>query len=67
MPATAVMVETDTGEASEAAPRRGERGQGMVEYAFILLLVAIAVLISVTVLGKTTGNLYSNISSGLGP
>jgi pilus assembly protein Flp/PilA len=67
MPATAAEVETGTGEAPNAAARRGQRGQGMVEYAFILLLVAIVVLISVTVLGKTTSNLYSNISSGLGP
>ena len=47
--------------------RRGERGQGMVEYAFILVLVAMVVLVSVVVLGKQTGNLYSNIASGLGP
>ena len=47
--------------------RRGERGQGMVESAFILVLVALVVLVSVVVLGKTTSNLYSNISSGLGP
>lgn len=49
------------------ASRRGQRGQGMVEYAFILVLVAMVVLVSVVVLGKQTSNLYSNISSGLGP
>ena len=38
----------------------------MVEYAFILVLVAMVVLVSVVVLGKQTSNLYSNISSGLG-
>ncbi len=48
------------------ARRRGQRGQGMVEYAFIMLLVAIVVLVSVLVLGHQTSNLYSNISSGLG-
>jgi Flp pilus assembly pilin Flp len=67
MQAAAVMVDTEAEETSNAVRRRGERGQGMVEYAFILLLVAIVVLISVVVLGKTTSNLYSNISSGLGP
>ncbi|MBJ7595488.1 MAG: pilus assembly protein [Candidatus Dormibacteraeota bacterium] len=39
----------------------------MVEYAFILVLVAMVVIVSVVILGKQTGNLYSNISSGLGP
>ena len=58
------------GAATIAAPatqRSGERGQGMVEYAFILVLVALVVIVSVMVLGKTTSNLYSNVSSGLGP
>jgi Flp pilus assembly pilin Flp len=39
----------------------------MIEYAFILVLVALVVLVSVVVLGRQTGNLYSNISTGLGP
>jgi Flp pilus assembly pilin Flp len=47
--------------------RREEQGQGMIEYAFILVLVALVVLVSVVVLGRTTSNLYSNISTGLGP
>lgn len=42
-----------------------ERGQAMVEYAFILVLVAMVVIVLVTVLGHTTSNLYSNVSSGL--
>ncbi len=45
--------------------REDERGQGMVEYAFILILVAIVVLVALQVLGNTTQNLYSNISNGL--
>ncbi|HWF57700.1 MAG TPA: Flp family type IVb pilin [Candidatus Dormibacteraeota bacterium] len=67
MPAADVVV--DDGVESVAlsmARRRGQRGQGMVEYAFILVLVAVVVLVSVMVLGKTTGNLYSNVSTGLG-
>jgi len=55
------------GEDDTQTTRRGQRGQGMVEYAFILVLVAMVVLVSVVVLGKQTSNLYSNIASGLGP
>ncbi|HEY8755084.1 MAG TPA: Flp family type IVb pilin [Candidatus Dormibacteraeota bacterium] len=66
MSATVITVD-DEGQsvAPPIARRRGQRGQGMVEYAFILVMVAIVVLVSVMVLGKTTGNLYSNVSSGL--
>jgi pilus assembly protein Flp/PilA len=66
MPATAVTVDLED-EDNAQATHRDERGQGMVEYAFILVLVAMVVLVSVVVLGKQTSNLYSNISSGLGP
>ncbi len=66
MPATAVMVDPADEDDLRIA-RRGQRGQGMVEYAFILVLVALVVLVSVVVLGKQTSNLYSNIASGLGP
>ena len=41
-----------------------ERGQGMVEYAFILMLVFLVVILSVQVLGHQTQHLYSNISNG---
>jgi Flp pilus assembly pilin Flp len=57
----------DTPDQDEQRQRRGERGQGLVEYAFILILIAIAALVALQVLGRTTGNLYSNISNGLGP
>ena len=49
----------------EPDARRGERGQGMVEYVFIVVLIAIAVIIALQVLGHTTNTLYSNISNGL--
>jgi pilus assembly protein Flp/PilA len=39
----------------------GERGQGLIEYALILLLVAVAVLAILTLLGPQIGNLYSRI------
>lgn len=40
-----------------------EEAQGLVEYALIIVLVALVVLVLVTVLGPTVGNMYSNIMS----
>jgi pilus assembly protein Flp/PilA len=37
----------------------GEKGQGFVEYALIMLLVALAVIIILALLGPAIGNLYS--------
>ncbi len=37
------------------------RGQGLVEYAVIILLIAIAVVVLVTLFGKAVGNMFSNI------
>ena len=45
--------------------RDDDGGQGMVEYAMIMMMVAIALILIVTVLGKQTVNMYSNISNGL--
>jgi len=38
-----------------------EEGQGLVEYALILVLVAIVVIAILTILGPTIGNVFSNI------
>lgn len=38
-----------------------ERGQGLVEYAFILILVAVVVVLILTVFGGQVGNLYSSV------
>jgi pilus assembly protein Flp/PilA len=43
----------------------GEKGQGLVEYALILVLVTIIVLAILLLLGPTVGNMYSNIVSSL--
>jgi Flp pilus assembly pilin Flp len=45
--------------------RDHEEGQGLVEYAFILVLIAMVCLTILTVVAKQTNNLYSNISSAL--
>ena len=38
-----------------------DRGQGLVEYALIMLLVALAVIVILAVLGPGVGNMYSTI------
>ncbi len=42
-----------------------EEGQGLVEYALILVLVAIVVIGILTILGPQIGNVFSKITSGL--
>jgi pilus assembly protein Flp/PilA len=42
-----------------------ERGQGMVEYALILMLIAIVVIVILQVVGQQTNNVFSNVSNGL--
>jgi pilus assembly protein Flp/PilA len=42
-----------------------EKGQGLVEYAFILVLVAIVVLVALLVLGPVIGNTFSLINTSL--
>jgi pilus assembly protein Flp/PilA len=43
-----------------------EDGQGLVEYALVLVLVAIVVIAILTLLGPQIGNVFSQISNGLG-
>lgn len=45
------------------APR--EKGQGLVEYAIILALVAIVVIAVMRLLGPKIGNTYSLISNSI--
>lgn len=45
--------------------RSDERGQGLVEYGLILVLIAIFVIVVVGVVGHQTSNVYSNLSNGL--
>jgi pilus assembly protein Flp/PilA len=47
-------------------PRDDEDGQGMVEYALILVLIAIVVIVIIQVVGQQVNNVFSNISNGLG-
>jgi pilus assembly protein Flp/PilA len=38
-----------------------DRGQGLVEYALILMLVAVIVLIVLALFGPAVGNMFSNV------
>jgi pilus assembly protein Flp/PilA len=42
-----------------------EEGQGMVEYALILVLIAVVVIVILQVVGKQVNNVFSNVSNGL--
>ncbi|HEX6539527.1 MAG TPA: Flp family type IVb pilin [Candidatus Dormibacteraeota bacterium] len=52
--------------AAIARRRSRERGQGYVEYALILMLMALVVIVMLSVVGHVTNNVFSNISTGIG-
>ncbi|MDK1030084.1 MAG: pilus assembly protein [Anaerolineae bacterium] len=42
-----------------------EKGQGLVEYALILVLVVLIVFVALLLLGPTIGNVFSNLNNSL--
>ena len=42
-----------------------EEGQGLVEYALILVLIAIVVIVVLTLLGTTVSTVFRTITEGL--
>jgi pilus assembly protein Flp/PilA len=42
-----------------------EEGQGLVEYALILVLVAVVVIVILALLGPAIGNIFSNLVKNL--
>ena len=44
---------------------RDNKGQGLVEYALILVLVAVVVIVILALLGPAIGNVFSNIVSAI--
>jgi pilus assembly protein Flp/PilA len=40
---------------------QNEEGQGLVEYALILVLVAVVVIVILSVLGPAIANIFSNL------
>jgi pilus assembly protein Flp/PilA len=45
--------------------RKGQKGQGLVEYALIIALVAIVVIAILILLGPQIGNIFSTITANL--
>ena len=46
---------------------QNEKGQGLVEYALILVLVAVVVIVALTALGPTISQIFLDINTGLQP
>lgn len=42
-----------------------EKGQGLVEYALILVLIAVVVIAAMQTLGKNTSNVISRVGSAI--
>jgi pilus assembly protein Flp/PilA len=64
--APASRTSSDSGFANPDSRRDDdERGQGMVEYALILVLIAIVVIVILQVVGQQVNNVFSNVSNGL--
>jgi pilus assembly protein Flp/PilA len=49
-----------------AASMHKQRGQGMVEYALILVLVSIVVIVILLTMGNQIANVFSNVVAALG-
>lgn len=44
---------------------KSKRGQGLVEYALILVLIAVVVIVAVRTLGTTTRGVFQNVNTEL--
>jgi pilus assembly protein Flp/PilA len=54
------------GHARLLALANRQEGQGMVEYALILVLVSIVVIVILLTMGKQVKNVFSNVVAALG-
>lgn len=50
---------------SAAERAQGERGASIVEYAFLVLLIAIVAMVAVTVFGQNLSTTFSTIAGSL--
>lgn len=46
---------------------RSEKGQGLVEYALILVLIAVVVIVIMTSLGHKTSTVFCTVDSAMTP
>lgn len=60
------MVEYMTALYGLYSPHKKLEGQGMVEYALILVLVSIAAIIALTALGGQVSSIFQQITGTLG-
>jgi pilus assembly protein Flp/PilA len=63
IPALVALVRSMT--APTSLRRNDERGQGLVEYGLVIILIAIVVIVVVGVIGHQANNVFSNVSNGL--
>lgn len=59
-----VQLKKAAGKMKEAL--KNTRGQGLVEYALILVLIAITVIVAVRSVGTTTRGVFQNVNTELG-
>jgi pilus assembly protein Flp/PilA len=52
-------------DARARAPGASPSGQGLVEYALIIVLVAIVVIAALLLLGPVVGNAFSTVNNSL--
>jgi pilus assembly protein Flp/PilA len=52
-------------EGEKKMKRFMKKGQGLVEYALILVLVAVVVIVILSLLGPAIGNVFSNIITNI--
>ena len=45
--------------------KSAEKGQGLVEYALVIILVAIVVIVLVAIFGQAVGNMFSTIVASI--
>lgn len=60
-----LMVEELEEQMARQLIRSGEGGQALIEYVFILVLVAMVVIVVLMIFGPQLGNAFSTITHGL--
>jgi Flp pilus assembly pilin Flp len=60
----AIMFQVD-GQRGDEVSRRGEKGQGLAEYALILGLIALIAIGAVMFLGQSMNTMFSNLGTSI--